>query len=163
MKRKKTALFFLLAVILLNASKVAAQPTGQLPPFSMTLASGQYFNGNQVAKGKPVLLVYFDPDCDHCHTMMNDYFARPADFKAAEVLMITFKPLNEIRTFAQAYKTHLYPNIKVGTEGSTYFLRNYYKMQNTPFVVLYNKEGKPVARYQKDVPLEALLKQLKKI
>jgi hypothetical protein len=36
-------------------------------------------------------------------------------------------------------------------------------MQNTPFVVLYNKEGKPVARYQKDVPLEALLKQLKKI
>lgn len=158
----------LLALLLLTGfsfftESVKAQTPDKVPPFSMTLSTGRYFNAAEIPKGKPVLLMYFDPDCDHCHTLMNGFFKRPSDFSSAEVLIVTFKPLNEVRAFVQAHQTHRYPNIKVGTEGTTYYLRNYYKMQNTPFVALYNKEGKMVAGYQKDVPLDALLKQLKKI
>lgn len=162
MKNPFLPILLLLATVFLSPVKPAAQTAGQIPPFSMTLANGLYFSSAQVPKGKPVLLIYFDPECDHCHTLMNGFFKRPADFGSAEVLMITYKPINEIQAFAKAYQTYKYPNIKVGTEGTTYYLRNYYRMQNTPFVALYNKEGKMVTVYQKEVPLDALYKQLKK-
>jgi thioredoxin-related protein len=164
MRMKNTVLPILLqlALIFLLSVPSAAQTTSQLPPFSMTLSNGQYFNAAQLPKGKPVLLMYFDPECDHCHTLMNAFFKRPADFRSAEVLIVTFKPLNEVQAFVKAYQTHRYPNIKVGTEGTTYYLRNYYRMQNTPFVALYNRGGSLIAGYQKEVPLDALHKQLKK-
>lgn len=148
--------------LLFRADKVAAQSEDRIAPFSITLASGQYFNATQLPKGKPVLLIYFDPECDHCHTLMNAFFKRPADFSTAEVLMVTFKPLPEVQAFAQAYQTHKFSNIKVGTEGTTYFLRNAYRIQNLPFVVLYNKTGKLIAGHQKEIPLNALYEKLKK-
>jgi cytochrome oxidase Cu insertion factor (SCO1/SenC/PrrC family) len=164
MNGRRIALLILLvwSFLALTAQRAAAQAETGLPPFSMTLANGTYFHASQLPKGKPVLLIYFDPECDHCHTLMNAFFKRAADFKSAEVLMITYKPLNDVQRFVQAYQVHKYTNIKAGTEGTTYFLRNHYRMQNTPFVALYNKEGKMTAGYQKDVPLEALHRQLKK-
>ena len=143
--------------------KAATQERSEIPPFSMTLSNGQYFNAARMPKGKPVLLIYFDPECEHCHTLMNSYFNQPALFENAEVVMVTFKPLSELQAFVQSYQVHKYPNIKVGTEGKTYYLSIYYRMQSMPFVALYNKNGKLIASYQKDVPFEALRKKLKQL
>lgn len=140
-----------------------AQAADKLPSFSMMLSSGRYYQATDIPKGKPVLLIYFAPDCDHCHTLMNEFFKRPNDFKTAEVVMVTFKPASDLPAFEQAYKTFLYPNIKVGTEGNTYYLQRLYNLQKTPFVALYNKEGKMISSYRKDPSLEKLSKQLKQL
>ena len=164
MKARMIFLLVCLAGCLLTTK--AQQAKGdetRLAPFRITLANGQYFQASQIPKGKPVLLVYFDPECDHCHTLMNDFFKRTADFRTADVFMITYKPLNEVQDFVKTYGLYNYPNIKAGTEGTSYFIRHYYRMQFTPFVALYNKSGKQVAVYQKDIPLDALHQQLKKM
>jgi cytochrome oxidase Cu insertion factor (SCO1/SenC/PrrC family) len=165
MIRKTSTLFMLLlltgAVALCQAAN--AQSSGRLPSFAMTLSNGQYFKAADLPKGKPVLLIYFAPDCDHCHTLMNEFFKRVGEFKSAEVVMVTFKPVSDVAAFEQAYQTYLNPNIKVGTEGATNFLRLFYKLQNTPFTALYNREGKLVSTYRKEPPLNELLKQLKQL
>lgn len=145
------------------SKKAPAQTADRLPPFGMTLSNGRYFQAADIPKGRPVLLIYFAPDCDHCHTLMNEFFKHPNDFKSAEVVMVTFKPAGELPAFEQAYKTFLYPNIKVGTEGSGLYLQRLYKLQKTPFVALYNGAGKIVSSYRKEPPLKEILKQLKKM
>lgn len=153
----------LVGCLVLLSKEMVAQDSDKLPPFGMTLSNGQHYKAADIPKNRPVLLIYFAPDCDHCHTLMNDFFKRASDFKKAEVVMVTFKPVTELMQFEQAYQTFLYPNIKVGTEGTTNYLRLFYKLQNTPFTALYNREGKLVRSYRKNPSLDDLLKQLKQL
>ena len=155
--------FLLAGWLFLLSVEGLAQAQEKLPPFRMTLSNGRYFKAADIRKDRPVLLIYFAPDCDHCHTLMNSFFKRAADFKAAEVLMVTFKPVSELSSFEQAYQTSRYPNITVGTEGTTNYLRLFYKLQATPFTALYNKEGKLIQSYRKDPSLDELLKNLNQL
>ena len=163
---RKTSIFFTLLLLtstLLFCKGAVAQVPGQLPSFAMTLSNGQYFKAADLPKQKPVLLIYFAPDCDHCHTLMNEFFKRAGEFQLAEVVMVTYTPVSEVAAFERAYQTYRHPNLKVGTEGSTYFLRQFYKLQNTPFTALYNRQGKLVRSYRKEPLLNDLLKQLKNL
>lgn len=159
---KETSVFVVLLFVnfLLFTGSTIAQSKDLLPSFGLTLSSGQTIKTEDLPKGKPVLLIYFAPDCDHCHTLMNAFFKRAGDFKAAEVLLVTFKPVNELHAFEQAYETYRYPNIKVGTETPVYFVRLFYRVQTTPFTALYNKKGALVSIYRKETPLNDLVKQL---
>ncbi len=151
----------LLAAIFAAPQSLSAQVGSQLPSFGMRLSNGRIFSAADIPKGKPVLLIYFAPDCDHCHTLMNAFFKKAPAFSSAEVVMVTFTPLKEVAAFEKAFNAAQYPNIKVGSEGSSHYLRLFYKLQNTPFTALYNKEGKLVASYRKDPSVDNLLKQLK--
>lgn len=165
MNRKTSTLFalLLLTCTLLLYKGTVAQIPSQLPSFAMTLSNGQYFKAADLPKGKPILLIYFAPDCDHCHTLMNEFFKRAGEFHPAEVVMVTYTPVSDVAVFERAYQTYRHPNLKVGTEGSTFFLRQFYKLQNTPFTALYNRQGKLVSSYRKEPPLNDLLKQLKNL
>ena len=37
-----------------------------IAPFKITLVNGKTYTYQQLAKGKPTVLVYFSPTCDHC-------------------------------------------------------------------------------------------------
>lgn len=147
--------------LLLGTSNASAQAKNLLPPFSMTLSNGRYFTPAELPKEKPVLLIYFAPDCDHCHTLMNGFFKRVNEFKKVEVVMVTFTPVKEVSDFERSYQTTQYPNIRVGTEGQTNYLRLFYKLQSTPFVALFNRKGELVKSYRKDPSVDALIKALK--
>ena len=166
MLRKLMHISFLLLVgmLILRPQSLLAQASDKLPPaFGMTMSGGRYFAAADIPKGRPVLLIYFAPDCDHCHTLMNAFFPKAKEFKEAEVIMVTFKPVSELAAFEKSYQTCLYPNIKVGTEGTTNYLRMFFKLQNTPFTALYNKEGKLVKSYRQAPSLNDLLTELKQL
>lgn len=160
---KKCTLFLLVVGwLVLSAGTAAAQPGG-LPAFKIMLSSGKLFTPSDLVQQKPVVLIYFSPECDHCQQLMNAFFKNVQAFKNAEVVMVTFKPLSEVAAFEQAYQTFKYPNIKVGTEGTTYFLRSYFKLQETPFTALYNKQGALLYSYRKQTPVPELINRLNQI
>ena len=161
--RKATLSFLLLLLVSLAAvSKSRAQSTA-LPPFKMMLSNGRMFSADELPQGKPVVLIYFSPDCDHCQKLMNAFFKNINQFQNAEVVLVTFKPVEEVARFEQGYQTTKYPNIKVGTEGTTFYLRSFYRMDRTPFTALYDKGGKLVYAYRTDTPVDDLINRLKKI
>lgn len=154
---------FLCLLLTRFVTVLQAQTPDKLPTFNLQLSSGRYFATADLPKDKPVVIIYFAPDCDHCHTLMNAFFQRANDFRSAEVLLVTFKPLAEVVAFERTYGVRKYSHITVGTEGLAQALRRFYKLQSTPFTALYNKEGKLVASYRKETPLDALLQQIKKL
>lgn len=134
-----------------------------IPPFKMSLTNGKIFSASDLPKGKPVIIIYFSPDCEHCQTLMNALFKQINNFKNAEIVMVTFKPSNEVADFEKTYRTGKYRNIVVGTEVPIFFLRLYYQLMNTPFTALYDKQGKLIYSYRKKTPVDDLAARLKMI
>jgi thioredoxin-related protein len=129
----------------------------------MYRSNNSIFIATELPKNKPIIIIYFDPDCDHCQKLMNDVFKKINSFKKAEIVMVTFKPVEEVAAFEKKYKTHNYSNINVGTEGTSYQLRNYYKLINMPFTALYDKDQKFTYSYGQDISVDDLIKRLQNL
>ena len=138
-----------------------AQAQNKLPPFSMFLTNGKTFTTAALSPKKPTVLIYFAPDCDHCQVLMKAFFKKAVAFKNTQVLMITFKPVAELSDFEKSYGTQKHPNIYVGAETKPLYLQTFFKLQNTPFTALYDKNKTLVASYKKDTTVTDLLKRLK--
>src|ERR1043166_7947790 len=74
-----------------------------IPPFKMVLSDNKIFTANDLPKGTPVILIYFDPDCDHCQKLMTAIFKKINDFKKAEIVMVTFKTTGDVAAFDMIY------------------------------------------------------------
>jgi thiol-disulfide isomerase/thioredoxin len=139
---------------------MAQKPTDKIPSFRMVLSNGSFFSAENLQKNKPLVLIYFAPDCDHCKTLMKDFFKKATDFNKAQVVMITYKDLKEVSQFINEYGVKNYPNIIVGTEVPIYYIRYYFNLANTPFTALYNKKGELVFSYRKQTSIDDLLHRL---
>jgi thioredoxin-related protein len=151
------SIFFFFSAILFFPSRMNSQT---IPPFKMTLSNNKIFNATDLPKGKPLVLIYFDPDCDHCQKLMTELFKKMNSFKKAEMVLITFKQVTEVAAFEKKYTTSKYANMRVGTEGTLFFLKNYYKLVKMPFTALYDGEGNYIYSYRDETSVDDLIKRL---
>lgn len=152
-------LFSIFFSILVLANATCAQ-TRKLPPFRMMQANGQVFKAESLPAGKPILLVYFSPECDHCQVFMKEFFKKGKDFSKTSVVMLTFTPVDKLAQFNKEHKTSAYSNIFSGTEGMKFFVRNYYNIMQMPFAALHDKNGNLIKTYSRDIPLKEVSEKL---
>lgn len=162
-KRKLSRHFiFLLAfLLLLSPSKYAVAQT--IPPFRMQLTNGKMFSNSDLQKNKPVLLIYYAPDCEHCQALMKEIFQKYNNFKKLQIIMVTFEPLNYALAFEKSYHIKNYPNIISGVEQPTFYFRKYYNLMNTPFTALFDRRGKMVISYRKQTPVDDLISHIRSL
>lgn len=161
-RRLAHGLIYLFSFILLVClSKSAEAQT--IPPFRMQLTNGQIFTPQNLSKEKPAVIIYFAPDCEHCQALIHSLLQRIEDFKKAQIIMVSFEPLNMVINFERGYHLSQYPNIKCGTEIPTFYFRNLFNLSKTPFTALYNKKGKLIISYQNETPLNDLVTHLKNL
>lgn len=134
-----------------------------MPHFSMVQENGVTYTYKDLPSNKPVILIYFAPDCEHCQKLLNRLFIKIKEFTKAEIILITFKPLSDVKGFVQQYKTYKYKNVKVGTEGNSYLIRYYYNLSKTPFTALFNRNKKLVISYKDQTPIDDLISHLRRI
>lgn len=152
-------LFILLAGVL--SSTIANAQAGKLPPFRIVQVNGKIFKAEDLPMGKPIIIIYFSTDCDHCSNLMKAMLAKTDELKHASVAMITYLPIENVSKFADQYQLKKFPYIYIGTEGSTYFLKNYYNLSSMPFMALYTKNGDLVKTYLNETGLSDLINRLK--
>ena len=134
-----------------------------IPAFKILLTNNKYYETKDIPKNKPFVLVYFAPDCGHCIVLMDELFKKIHQLDKASIVLASFKSPQELMAFAKKYNTSKYPNIKVGTEGVSYVIRDYYKLDNTPFTAVYDKKGKLAFSYKNETPVNELIARLKKL
>ncbi|MGN6339587.1 MAG: TlpA family protein disulfide reductase [Ginsengibacter sp.] len=161
MKKKFEFLFLtsLFAVATLLITQRA--PAQTIPEFKVKLTTGASVSSTKASHQKPLLLIYFAPDCDHCRKLMDELFPKMNALKNTEILMVTFESLNDVAWFENHYHTKNYPNIKVGVEQPVFFLKNYYRLEHTPFTALFDKNGKLLVSYKEFTPVGELMKWVK--
>ena len=152
---------FLLIYLTITSFALTAQQ--KVPAFRMSLSNGKLFHASSLPQGKPIIIIYFSPECDHCHVLMKEWFKQAGNFRKASVAMITFLPLNSVALFEKEYNTRQHSNIITGTEGTAFFVRNYYKVLDLPFVALHDKNGNLITTYSKDIPLNTLEAKMRQL
>ena len=164
MNKKKLSIWCVVLIVfssILFFSKIAEAQS--IPSFRMKLTNGQLFSNKDLLPNKPTVLIYFSPDCGHCQILTTEVLKKIDNFKKAQIIMVTFLPVNEVVDFERKYQLAKYPNIKVGIESPALYFKNYYKLENTPFTALFDKHKKLIISYQKETPVGALIKHLKSL
>jgi thiol-disulfide isomerase/thioredoxin len=173
---KAFQLFLLLLLIGITASaqerKMNARDSMQLPayqrfptlpPFNILLQdSATVFNTYNVKKGRPTVLFFFSPDCEHCQITTDSLMKHMDEMKRADFYMFTFMPLTALRPFAAAHHMNDYKNIIVGKDYE-FFFPMYYKAQTVPWLVVYNRKKQLVKAWNGTVKMPELVSMLNEL
>ncbi len=128
-----------------------------LPQFSIQLTDGKTFRTTDLEKNKPVMIIYFDPECDHCHAFLEKLLPNLALFSKDQILLVTYVPVKELKNYVDHSALAKYPQLKIGTEGSNYAVRYFYDVVQFPYVALHDASGNLIVTYESEVPPPAEL------
>jgi len=169
MKKLLLLIFLTVGITAAKAQNTAPVNTA-IPPFKILTKDSTYLTPANLKKHKATIVVYFAPDCTHCQHFTDELklkldrekrqAAKP--FTNAQVVMITFTAVLNMKLFYIDFGLAKYPNIMMGTEGTTYVVLRYYNVKTTPYIAVYDKNGKLIQGFDKAPTMEVLEDALKK-
>ena len=162
----KKLLILSFLTIAFSASK-AQSINPAIPHFKILKADSTYITWTTLKKDKPVMIIYFMPDCPHCQNLMSELKQNMKNFKDIQIVMITdtrtqYPYLNLLRNFSKTYALPKYKNIVMGTEFPMYTVNEYYNLQTTPFIAIYNRAGKMTKYFDKPATINDIATAVKK-
>jgi thiol-disulfide isomerase/thioredoxin len=137
-----------------------------IAPYRIFTTDSVFVTPANLPKGKPVMIIYFSPDCSHCQRMMYELKPKMKELSHIQVVMITWSAnydIRAIREFKRDYGLKNYPNFTIGSEGYTRLVQNYYNVQTTPFIAMYDSKGKFFKYISKVPKTEDILAAAKKL
>ncbi len=78
------------------------------------------------------------------------------NFKDIEIVMATFQPFEEMKTFYNYYRIADHVNIFMGRD-EKYMLPPFYRMQSLPYLALYDKKGNYITHFEGNQKVETIL------
>lgn len=168
MKRLLFALSFIIVAGCSRAQNTPVVIPTTIPTYKILTADSTYKSYTDLKKDKPVMVIYFAPDCSHCQHLMNELKPKMNDLKKMQVVLITFTRtefpyLNLLRDFRKTYNLSKYPNFTMGTEYPDYKVQQFYHVQSTPFIAIYDRDGKLTKSYNKVPTVDDLMASVKKV
>lgn len=159
---KKTVFIFVATCITFGAlaqidtsQKYFKLPT--IPSFSIIkVPDSSSFTNNQLQTNKPTILVFFDPDCDHCQLATKNITAKIDQLKDVQIIMVSIYDFGKMKKFYKDYKIAKYPNITLARDG-IYDLVRFYNVSAIPDVYVYDKKGKLLNHFKKDIPVDEII------
>lgn len=165
----KILLFF--GMMAIAASSCAQNPPASrskaaqgIPHYKILNTDSVYVTPANLKKNVPVMIIYFAPDCSHCQHLMYELKPKMEDLRHIQVVMVTFvSQLKAIQVFQRDFNLKKYPNFTVGTEGESYTVQRYFDVRMTPYIALYDKNGKLDKAWEKAPPVDELVAEVKKL
>lgn len=97
----------------------------------------------------------FSPDCEHCQVRVKEIMANIKLFKNVQIVMVSNLGYNYIARFYKEFKLARYPSIIMGMD-YRYQVGNFFTISSVPVIFLYNKFGKFVQAFDRNVPLQKI-------
>ncbi|MEO7530947.1 MAG: hypothetical protein ABIS69_06035 [Sediminibacterium sp.] len=140
----------ILLLVLLSGS-IAAQTKKEdapykkdptIPSFNLLLPDSTWFTKDQIPRTKYdyTVIMYFDPECQHCQHEAADLSKNMDSLKNAFFVFAAYKGLTDIKGFASYYGLDKLANVRVGRDPQ-YFIPSFYRVTRNPFIVVYNRNG----------------------
>lgn len=167
-KSFNVSVIFFLAALLFSCVSFAQQKDfvfpKTIPPFNILLSDGvTYINTSNLAPNKKTIIIYFDPDCEHCQSYAKNIARNAKGFTSTQIIMIcATSNLKAIKKFENDYGLSKYGFIKIGTEGIYHATMNFYRVYITPFTAVYNTKGLLINYYRNVPSMNELTVDLKK-
>jgi len=135
--------------------------TKALPQFKILQGDSTWYTNSDLPKNKPVVLIYFSPECGHCQLTAKDLESKMDKLQDVLFLMISYHTPQQIQQFAKDYKLDHYKNVRLGRDPN-YAIPSFYRVKFTPFMAVYDKNGKFVKAWEQGTDADTLIKMFHK-
>jgi len=154
----------LIPVLFLMALHVSAQTSSKpaylkypvIPQFTLLNTDSLVITKDVLPKKTKTMLMYFSPGCDHCQVQTDNMIQNIDKFRDVEILMITNQPFEDMKAFYEGKNLTRYKNIIMGQD-TKFFFPPYYKMQNLPFMALYDKQGNFITTFEGTTAIDKIV------
>ena len=122
--------------------------------------SSTLFTKNDLKNKKPLLIILFSPDCDHCKHETEEIIKNKEKLKKIQIVMATMLPFHKMKEFYEKYELKDMKNLVVGQD--IYFiLPSFYQIRNFPYNAMYDKKGKLIKTFEGVIPIEKIIDTFK--
>lgn len=129
----------------------------KVPALQLLLSdSSTKYTKEDLPKKKPVLLMIFSPECDHCQHETEKLVANKEALKEVQIVMATTYPIYQMKEFAEKYGLTTMENVVVGRD-TYYLLPSFYEMHNLPYLALYDKKGNLIYTFEGSVGIDKVI------
>lgn len=106
--------------------------------------------------GKPFVVVYFSPDCDHCQheaTLLKEHLG---DFQGVGIVMLSLENLETTLAFSRDYHLAGEPGVRFYLDVRHQFPLSF-KTRGYPIVLVYSDQGKLARVFQGETSVKEIL------
>jgi len=114
------------------------------------------YTKENLPKKKPVLIILFSPDCEHCQHEAEQIVANKENLKNIQIVMATTYPIYKMKAFSEQYGLSQMENVVVARD-PFYILPSFYEIRNLPYMALYDKKGKLLQTFEGSVGIDKIL------
>lgn len=100
-------IIFLVLNLLLAGVLVAQTPAKKIPVFVFYRLDNTAFTINDLAKGKKILFIFFDADCEHCQRSVTRFNLHCTELRNAAVYFVTLDVKEKIDRFMDRYGSNI--------------------------------------------------------
>ena len=138
------------------------KPGAALPPFRLQNEKGAFITNNNLAPNKPVVIMIFSPECDHCVHFLDSIRTIAPAFHKYQTILVTEKRHDE-----EFKKWRKEKGIDIGSlfqysgwdiSNLIYFIYTYKML---PQINIYNSKQKLVHSFASSFPLDSLKMYIK--
>jgi thiol-disulfide isomerase/thioredoxin len=130
-----------------------------------TLSVAQLFKMDstqfQLALPRPVLLVYFNSECEHCQYELIELKTNLSAFNGISILLMSSENMATIKEAAQKFELAAAPNaefVKINRED----VFEHFGSLSVPHLFLYGADSKLIKEFKGETKIEAILQYLPK-
>ncbi len=128
-----------------------------VPPFKLLETdSVSLFTKDNLKKNKPVLVILFNPECDHCKHETEEIIKHIDELKKIQIVMATMAQYAQMKDFYVKFKLDEYKNIQVGQDFQ-YLLPSFYRIHSLPYLAMYDKKGNLLQTFEGSMKIEDLI------
>jgi len=132
-----------------------------LPPLQLLLGDSlTKYTKNDIPKKRPVLVMLFSPDCNHCQQTAQEMVKHKEELKDIHIVMATTLPISKMNDFMETYGLKSFDNIVAGRD-IYYLLPSFYGIHSLPYMAFYNKKGELIRGFEGSIPLPRIIQTFK--
>jgi len=156
---KKVILYFTLFFILSSCKK----REDSLPNFNLLLLdSTTILSSNKIPVGKPIVLFFFSPDCEHCQAETEAVLNNIDSLKNVRFYFATFDSMEKLKIFNEYYDLPKYKNIVLGRDYK-FFLPRFYHITSTPYTALYDSQKELKVAFIGETDASTMITEIKRL
>jgi thiol-disulfide isomerase/thioredoxin len=127
--------------------------------FQILTTNSTWFTNRSIPKNIPLAIVYFSPECGHCQYEAKELNKKMDSLPNIFFVWVSYHPFPNIKKFYYEDGLNKYKNIVAGRDPQ-YFIPAFYKVEITPYIALYNKQGKFVKEFRQGASPQEIMEAL---
>lgn len=138
---------------------VEAALTRVNPHLTVYSLQGDTADIRTLGDGKPFVVVYFSPDCDHCQREATQISEHLKDFRGVGIIMLSLENRETTLQFSRDYHLAGEPGVRFYLDVRHQFPLSF-QTRGYPILLVYSDQGKLRRIFQGETPVKEILRAL---